>query len=210
MAVSGAASPVRAAEPKKFEGNILAPGANGASALAEEFACPDPGEPNGTNYAFVDLEGDYTYFKVSGPPYLWAPSTTPLQWGQYDFDMYIYDAKCKLIGEGATPAGVENTNTKKNGRFVLIVYFFGVQPNVPFTLEVANAPIKEPAFPSCALPVFAQVSQWPSLLRRPLVFLHPPRQARTRSSRRRLPHRRTTPDPSSLPAHARSPVTSTA
>lgn len=142
LAATGVVSPVRAAEPKKFEGHIAHAGAGVGHTLADEFACPDPGEPNGTTYAFIDLEGDYTHFKVSGPPHLWAPSTTPLQWGDYDFDMYVYDAKCKLIGEGATPAGTEKTSTKKPGRYVLIDYFFGVQPNAAFTLQVANAPIK--------------------------------------------------------------------
>lgn len=142
MLGSGAASPVSASEPKKFQGTIAAPSANGSHALAEEMACPGPGEANGTSYAFIDLKGDFTHFKVSGPPHLFAPSTTPLQWGDYDFDMYVLDAKCKQIGEGATPAGTERTSTKKNGRYVLIAYFFGIQPNAKYTLEVSNSPIK--------------------------------------------------------------------
>lgn len=142
VAGSGVVSPVRAAEPKKFEGNIAAPAAGAGLTLAEEFACPDPGEPNGSSYAFIDLEGDYTYFKVSGPPHLFVDPTGVLQWGDYDFDMYIYDAKCKRIGDAATPAGTEKTDTKKPGRYVVIDYFFGVQPNAAYTLEVSNAPIK--------------------------------------------------------------------
>ena len=142
LAATGVVSPVRADGVKKFEGHIAAPGAGVGHTLADEFSCPEPGTPNGSNYAFIDLEGDFTHFKVSGPPHLFVDPTGVVQWGDYDFDMYVYDAKCNMIGEGATPAGTEKTSTKKMGRFVVIDYFFGVQPNAAFTLEVANAPIK--------------------------------------------------------------------
>ncbi len=140
LAATGVVSPVRA-EPKKFEGRIAHPAADAAHKLADEFPCP-AGGANGTSYAWIDLKGDYTYFKVSGPPHLWPGSTTPLQWADYDFDMYVYDAKCKQIGEGATPAGTEKTSTKKPARFVVIAYYFGVQPNAAYTLQVDNASIK--------------------------------------------------------------------
>ncbi|MBW3536314.1 MAG: hypothetical protein KY395_00910, partial [Actinobacteria bacterium] len=115
------ASPAQAAE-KEFEGTLAAPAAGGGHSLADRTACPGPGPTDGTSYRWIDLEDGYTHFKVMGPQHLWAPSTTPLQWGDYDMDMYVYDDKCKLIGEGATPAGSEKTSTKRPARFVLIDY----------------------------------------------------------------------------------------
>ena len=138
----GLGAPAQASDVKKFEGTIAAPGADAGHTLADEFICPAPGEPNGTFYAFIDLEGDYTHFKVSGPPHLFVDPTGVVQWGDYDFDMYVFDAKCNAIGEGATPSGTERTSTKKMGRYVLVVYYFGVQPNAAYTLEVANSKIK--------------------------------------------------------------------
>lgn len=135
-------APVKAEEVKVIESTVAAPGAGGGKAIAEELGCPGPGEADGTNYRWIDLEGGYTHFKVMGPQYLFDPATTPLQWGDYDMDMYVFDDKCKLIGEGATPSGVESTSTKRPARYVLIDYFFGVQPNLHFTLHASNSKIK--------------------------------------------------------------------
>lgn len=140
--LGGTGLPARAEEPRKIESTLIAPGAGVGHKIADETACPGTGAADGSNYRWIDLEGGYTHFKVMGPQYLWDPSTTPAQWGDYDMDMYVYDDKCKLIGEGATPNGAEKTSTKRPARFVLIDYFFGVQPNLKFTLVVANSPIK--------------------------------------------------------------------
>ena len=140
--VLGSGLPAKAEDPKKFESTLAAPAGGGGHSLASELACPGPGAADGTSYRWIDLKGGYTHFKLTGPPHLFNQPAPVHDANDYDMDMFVFDDKCKQIGEGATPAGGEKTSTKRPARFVLVDYFLGVQPNLKFTLLVSNSPIK--------------------------------------------------------------------
>lgn len=135
-------APAQASEVAKFEAKIAAPGADLAHVTADEFACPKPGDGDGVFYKFIDLKADYTFFKVSGPRPLYTDPTGVLGWGDYDLDLFVYDAKCKEIGKGTTPSGTEKTDTKKPARYAIVHYFYGIHANLPITLQASNASIK--------------------------------------------------------------------
>ena len=141
LLLSGFNMPAQAA-PKKFEAKLAFPGGDGAPVIREKTACPAAGQGDGTFYKFFDLKGDFTYFKVEGPKRLVTDPSGTTKLGDYDIDMYVYDAKCKDMGAKNTEAGVESHNTKKPARYVVVHYYTGVHPNLPITLQVANEPIK--------------------------------------------------------------------
>lgn len=135
------AVPAQAEEPKVFEANILAP-AGGAE--VGHVGCPDGGPANGSTYVFIDLEGDFTFFKASGPAHLVnEPSPVGVHdINDYDIDLFVFDAKCKQLPDANGPAGTEKLDTKRPARYALISYWSGVIPNLPITLEASNSRIK--------------------------------------------------------------------
>jgi len=141
LLLSGFNMPAQAA-PKKFEAKLAFPGADGGLAIREKTACPAAGQGDGTFYKFFDLKGDFTHFKVEGPKRLVTDPSGTTKLGDYDIDMYVYDAKCKEMGAHNTEAGVEAHSTKKPARYVVVHYYTGVHANLPITLQVANEKIK--------------------------------------------------------------------
>lgn len=135
------AGPAQAA-PTVFEGTLAFSGADAGPVLAGETVCPEPGDLDGTFYKFIDLKADYTFFKVEGPTRLVTDPSGATQAGDYDIDMYVYDAECNAVGEGITSGPTEKFDTKKPARYAVVHYYVGVHPNLPFTLQVANERIK--------------------------------------------------------------------
>ena len=141
---TGLSGPAQAAN-KEFEGNILAPFPAASEGEYAELACPagGPADPaggplNGVTYAFVDFEGDYTKFQMSGPTRLFE-DPAGLGIGDYDLDLYLFDAKCKNITAHTNgPEAFVKTDTKKPARYALIIYWTGVHPNQPWGLAVSN------------------------------------------------------------------------
>lgn len=138
----GLAVPAQAA-PTVFEGTLAFSGpADAGPTIAEELSCPEPGELDGTFYKFIDLRADFTFFKLEGPPRLFTDPAGGTGIGDYDLDLYVYDAKCNLIGEGVTTGPTEKVDTKKAARFLVVNYYVGPHPNLPFKLQAANERIK--------------------------------------------------------------------
>ena len=133
--------PSKAAEPTKFETTIAAPG---GGAEVGHVSCPDGGPAAGSTYAWIDLEGDFTFFKVAGPPHLVnEPSPVGVHAvNDYDLDLFVFDAKCKQLPDANSDAGVEKLDTKRPARYALVSYFTGVIPELPITLEASNSKIK--------------------------------------------------------------------
>ena len=134
--------PASASDVKKFEATIALPG-GGAEYHNIEY-CPGGGEANGVTYTFIELKGDYTWFKASGPAHLVnEPSPVGVHdINDYDLDLFVFDDKCKELPSANGPAGTERLNTKRPARYALISYFSGVHPELPVTLEVSNSKIK--------------------------------------------------------------------
>ncbi|HUR50120.1 MAG TPA: hypothetical protein VMY88_11420 [Acidimicrobiales bacterium] len=142
LVAGGLAIPAQAA-PTVFEGTLLFSGpADAGPTITDELACPGPGDLDGTFYKFIDLKADYKVFKLEGPPRLFTDPAGGTGIGDYDLDLYIYDAKCNLIAESVTSGPTEKTETKKPARFVIVNYYVGPHPNLPFKLQAANERIK--------------------------------------------------------------------
>lgn len=139
---AGFALPAKAA-PTVFEGTLAFSGpADAGPPVADELACPEAGPLDGTFYKLVDLKADFTVFKLEGPPRLFTDPAGGTGIGDYDLDLYLYDAKCNLLAEGVTSGPTEKVDTKKPVRFAIVNYYVGPHPNLPFKLQAANERIK--------------------------------------------------------------------
>lgn len=139
---AGLTTPAQAA-PFVFEGTLAFSGPLDAGPpIEDELACPDPGALDGTFYKFIDLKADFTFFKLEGPPRLFTDPAGGTGIGDYDLDLYVYDAKCNLLTESVTSGPTEKTDTKKPARFVIVNYYVGPHPNLPFKFQAANERIK--------------------------------------------------------------------
>ena len=136
---AGLGSPAKAAE-GKFEGVIAAPTPAPGTEYAD-LACGDPagGPLNGVNYAWIDLEADYTKFDLTGPMRLFEDPAGGTGIGDYDFDLYLYDAKCTDITTHTNgPEAFVKTSTKRPARFAMIIYWTGIYPAQPYVLQASN------------------------------------------------------------------------
>ena len=138
------AGPAQAAE-KEFTGTILAP----APVLRDDeyfdLACGDDagGPLNGVTYAWVDLGADYKKFQFDGPADLFRepdPSgAVGGPFGDHDLDYYVYDSKCRDV---TTHSNVGESKVKaearKPARYVLVIYWTGIHPNIPYTIIASN------------------------------------------------------------------------
>lgn len=142
LLAGGLAVPAQAA-PTVFEDTLAfsAP-VDVAAEVLPELVCPEPGDLDGTFYKFIDLEGDYTHFKLEGPPRLFTDPSGQTQIGDYDLDIYVYDADCNQVGEGITSGATEKFDIKKPARYAVVHYYVGIHPDLPFTLQVDNERIK--------------------------------------------------------------------
>lgn len=139
---AGMAVPAQAA-PTVFEGTMAFSGPLDAGpVITDEMACPEPGPLDGTFYKFIDLKADFTFFKLEGPPRLFTDPAGGTGIGDYDLDLYLYDAKCSLLAEGVTSGPTEKVDTKKPVRYVVINYYVGPHPNLPYKLQADNERIK--------------------------------------------------------------------
>ena len=158
------AAPSPAAEVKKFEATLAHPAPIVSSELSGNWVttanenpirqtCPGGGDLDGTSYKFFDLQGEFKYFFVSGPPTtVNQPDPTGgavLTLGtlhDYDLDLFAFDAKCNqldLDGSINTFSGIGNasvTSKNKLARYAAVAYFNG-PPNLKMLLEVSNARI---------------------------------------------------------------------
>lgn len=136
---SGLGAPAKA-DGGKFEGTIMAPNPAPGSDDYAGLACGDAagGPLNGVHYAWIDLKGDFTKFHLTGPARLFEdPAGQGI--GDYDFDLYLYDAKCKDITTHTNgPESGMKTSTKRAARFALIIYWTGIHPDQPYTLQASN------------------------------------------------------------------------
>lgn len=135
---SGLGSPAKAEE--KFEGTILMPNPGPGSDDYAGIACGDPagGPLNGITYAWIEFKTDYTKFDLSGPARLFE-DPAGLGIGDYDFDLYFFDAKCNNITNHTNgPESFLKTSTKKPARYALIIYWTGVHPEQPYVLAASN------------------------------------------------------------------------
>jgi len=151
-----AAAPAQAKITKTFTGTIAvataelsstlgAGNANGAGSAVTPArqTCPSPGVFDGVFYRFFDLKGDYTAAKVSGPKVAFSqalPGGVINHAEDYDLDLYVLDAKCKLFGGFSSNTGgaTEKGSSKKPFRYVVAVYWAGPYPNIPVTVEVSR------------------------------------------------------------------------
>lgn len=143
---AGSAVPAQAA-PEVFEGTLVAPGpigdAFGAGAADwDEVLCPEAGELDGTFYKFIDLKADFTNIKLEGPARLFTEPSGALGLGDYDLDLYLFDAKCGAIDHSNGLESIEKYAGKKAARFVLVHYYVGIHANLPFKVQAANERIK--------------------------------------------------------------------
>jgi len=152
------AAPAHAASVKTIKTTIAFPGTDsgtwlgagygnwtetGESMAVARQTCPTGGPLDGTIFKFIDLKGNYTKFKASGPPVLFTqtvpanPATSAIVVQDYDIDLYLLDAKCKRIDvTGANQGGAtEKQSTRKPARYAVIVYWDGHDANLPVTLE---------------------------------------------------------------------------
>ena len=151
-----AAAPTSAAPsktPKKFESTIMVPlldvgtwfGAGygnwtqtGDDMAAVRQTCPTPGDYDGYTWRFFDLKGPHTQFLARGPEPLHTQDTPVGIFHDYDIDLWLFDAKCNRIDiDGANAGGgIEKmSSSKKPAHYAVIVYWYGVIPNIPITLE---------------------------------------------------------------------------
>lgn len=153
----GTAAPSPAAEVKKYEGTIAAPAPIVSGELAGHWVnegearqtCPEPGAGDGLVYKFFDLKGEFKHFFVGGPNPPTINETEPTGvWGtvqEYDFDLYVFDAKCnELEVEGSITGGAGYGNAsvtgKKPAAYAAVAYFSG-PPNMTVILEASNEKI---------------------------------------------------------------------
>lgn len=147
-----AGTPVTAA-PAKLEGTISIPALDLASELGagsyagQNMTCPEGGQLDGVIYKFFDLKGDFTKFKAYGPTPLFSqPVPADLLTGNamdYDIDLWAFDKKCTAVdptvdGAGGSFGGLEQMNTKKGVRYIVITYYSGIHADLPVTLEYSN------------------------------------------------------------------------
>jgi hypothetical protein len=136
------ATPTSAADKKMFEGVLRAP--SGGASYTADLVCPDGGPGNGINYAWIDLGrgSKFTKFHLKAAHLVPIPDAAGINAGQnmgeHDLDLWIYDEKCKDLTQhtGNLNSTVKDT-TKRPARYVLIDYYVGVSPNVPWTLEAS-------------------------------------------------------------------------
>ncbi len=141
--VGGSAGPSRAA-PQVFEGTVAfsAPITDFLSgAEYDELVCPDAGPANGSFYRFIDLKGDFKNLKLEGPKRV-VEDPAGYGIGDYDLDMFVFDAKCNDLNHDNTQYPTERFDGKKAARYVVVHYYIGVHPNLPFKLQAANEKIK--------------------------------------------------------------------
>ena len=151
------ATPAHAAAVKTIKTTIAFPGTDsgtwvgagygnwtetGESMAVARQTCPAGGPLDGTIFKFIDLKGNYTHFKASGPPVLFTetvpdnPATSAIVVQDYDIDLYLLDAKCKRIDvAGANAAVPRRSRRRKPARYAVIVYWDGHDANLPVTLE---------------------------------------------------------------------------
>lgn len=140
---SGLAAPAQAA-PKKFEGTIAFSAPIGDAMEGKEWdqiVCPDTGPADGSFYKFIDLGGDFKNLKLEGPPRL-VEDPAGLGLGDYDMDMYVFDAKCNDLMHATSQYPTEKFEGKKPARYVVVHYYVGPHADLPFTLQAANERIK--------------------------------------------------------------------
>jgi hypothetical protein len=159
-----AAAPGAGAAPTKSVTGTIAFAGNGSGSLtgggnyegevdgkAVRMTCPSGGALDGIVYRFFDLKDGYKKFKVTGPTPVVNqtipdnPATTPITVNEYDIDIYAFDAKCNRIeapnGSTATGTGfgaVDNLKISKPARYVAVVYYVGVVPNLEVKVEYSN------------------------------------------------------------------------
>ena len=146
LMAGGLAVPSQAA-PEVFEGTFAAPGPIGdafGAGLADwdEVLCPEAGPADGTFYKFIDLKADFKNVKLEGPPRLFTEPTGVLGLGDYDLDLYLFDAKCQALEHSNGLESAESWSGKKGARYVLAHYYVGVHANLPFKVQAANERIK--------------------------------------------------------------------
>ena len=136
---AGLGSPAKAET--KFEGTVLAPNPAGSQLRDDVFveqACASPdtgGDLNGVNYTWVDLKADYTKFDMSGPAHVLAAGDTPAGVGDHDLDWYFFDAKCKNITKHENlEESTKKVTSAKPVRYVMVLYWSGIYPEIPFTI----------------------------------------------------------------------------
>ena len=141
----GLAVPTQAA-PTVFEGALLAPLQTDTFGLDvtewDPILCPDAGPADGSFYKFIDLGADFTNLKLEGPTVIFTDPSGVTGWSDYDLDMYQLDAKCQQLEHSNTSGPFEKWSAKKPARYVVVHYYLGVHPNLPFKLQAANEAIK--------------------------------------------------------------------
>lgn len=141
----GLAVPSQAA-PTVIEGTLLAPLQSDTWGLDvtewDPILCPDAGPADGTFYKFIDLGGDFKNLKLEGPPVIFTDPSGVAGWSDYDLDMYQLDSKCQQLEHQNTSGPLEKWDAKKPARYVVVHYYLGVHPNLPFKLTAANEKIK--------------------------------------------------------------------
>lgn len=148
----GFGPPAQAAPPKKFTATIAVGAmalpnfvAGGDTTDAVRRTCPGAGEADGVFYKFFDLGSGYTKLKAYGPtPVVSHPLPgNPAYKGSvmdYEFDLFIFDAKCRQIDTpgGGDFGGLEQTTApaRNPARYAVISYWYG-PPNIQVTLEAS-------------------------------------------------------------------------
>ena len=140
---AGLGSPAKAAE-GTFEGTVLAPNPAAGEVKEDLFeqACATPetgGDLNGIHYTWVDLKADYTKFDMAGPDHVVASGDTPAGLGDHDLDWYFFDAKCKNITKHENlEESVKKVTSAKAVRYVMVLYWSGIYPEIPFKIIASN------------------------------------------------------------------------
>ncbi len=141
----GLAVPTQAA-PTLFEGKLTAPLQTDTFGLDitewDPIVCPDAGPADGSFYKFIDLKGDFKNLKLEGPKVIFTDPSGVTGWSDYDLDMYQLDAKCQQLPHSNTSGPLERWDSKKPARYVVVHYYLGIHPNLPFKLHAANEKIK--------------------------------------------------------------------
>ena len=142
---AGLISPAHAA-PKAVEGTLAVPLQTDTFGLHltewDPILCPDAGPADGSFYKFIDLEGDFKNLKLEGPPVIVTDPSGVTGWSDYDLDMYQFDKDCKQLEHQNTSGPLERWDSKKPARYVVVHYYLGVHPNLPFKLSADNERIK--------------------------------------------------------------------
>ena len=136
------AGPAVAAD-KEVEGTLVHPAPTTGPALygdsLAEHICAGDVPPEGTNYAWIDLEGEFKKFTLAGPPHNVSASDAGGVMGDHDLDWFLYDAKCKSVTTHSNgPESGMKTEARRPAQFVLVQYWFGVYPNLPYKLVATN------------------------------------------------------------------------